>query len=116
MFCVLVNGELVAVFGLKDLLCLDAIWVINELKKRSVEISIVSGNNQESVKSVANVLNVLESHVRFWYSLADKQMYVKQMLAPLKSVVMFCSDGTNDAMALAQASISIHIDGGTDIA
>jgi heavy metal translocating P-type ATPase len=116
MFCVLVNRELVAVFGLKDLLRPDAIRVINELKKRSVEISIVSGDNQESVKSVASVLDVPESHVRFRCSPADKQMYVKQMLAPPKSVVMFCGDGTNDAVALAQASIGMHIDGGTDIA
>ncbi|CUS14361.1 unnamed protein product [Tuber aestivum] len=116
MFCVLVNGELVAVFGLKDLLRPDAIQVINELKKRSVEISIVSGDNQESVKSVASALDVPESHVRFRCSPADKQMYVKEMLAPPTSVVMFCGDGTNDAVALAQASIGMHIDGGTDIA
>jgi len=116
MFCVLVNGELVAVFGVKDLLRLDAIQVINGLKKRSVEISIVSGDNQESVKSVASVLDVPESHVRFRCSPADKQTYVKQMLGPPKSVVMFCGDGTNDAAALAQASIGMHIGGGTDIA
>ncbi|KFX99073.1 hypothetical protein V490_01972 [Pseudogymnoascus sp. VKM F-3557] len=116
MFCVLVNGDLVAVFGLKDLLRPDAIQVINELKKRSVEISIVSGDNQESVESVARVLDVPSSHVRFRCSPADKQVYVKEMLAAPKSVVMFCGDGTNDAVALAQASIGMHIDGGTDIA
>jgi Cu2+-exporting ATPase len=43
-------------------------------------------------------------------------MYVKQILAPPKSVVMFCSNSTNDAVALAQASIGMHIDRGTDIA
>ena len=116
MFCVLVNGELVAVFGLKDLLRPDAIRVINELKKRSIQISIVSGDNHQSVNSVASVLNVPESHVRFRCSPADKQKYVKEMLAPPKSVVMFCGDGTNDAVALAQASIGMHIDGGTEIA
>jgi Cu2+-exporting ATPase len=116
MFCVSVNKDLVAVFGLKDLLRPDAIRVIKELKKRSVEISIVSGDNEESVKSVARVLDVPESHVRFRCSPADKQIYVKQMLAPPNSVVLFCGDGTNDAVALAQASIGMHIDGGTDIA
>ena len=38
------------------------------------------------------------------------------MLAPEKSVVMFCGDGTNDAVALAQASIGMHMNEGTDIA
>jgi len=72
MFCVSVNGDLVAVFSLKDLLRPNAIRVINELKKRSVEISIVSGDNQESVESVARVLDVPASHVRFRCSPADK--------------------------------------------
>ncbi|MCJ1255323.1 hypothetical protein MMC24_003139 [Lignoscripta atroalba] len=116
MFCVSVNGDLVAVFGLKDVLRPDALRVINELKKRSIEISIVSGDNKESVESVARVLDVPESHVRFRCNPAAKQLYVKEMLARPKSVVMFCGDGTNDAVALAQASIGMHIDGGTDIA
>lgn len=116
IFCVLVDGELVAVFGLKDLLRPDAIQVVNELQKRSIEVSIVSGDNRESVRSVASALSIPESHVRFRCSPVDKQMYVKQMLISSKSVVMFCGDGTNDAVALAQASIGLHIHGGTDIA
>ncbi|OBT47419.1 hypothetical protein VE00_03240 [Pseudogymnoascus sp. WSF 3629] len=116
IFCVLVNGELVAIFGLKDLLRPDALLVVNELKKRAVKVSIVSGDNEESVRSIAMALDVPESQIRFRCSPADKQAYVKEMLTSPKSVVMFCGDGTNDAVALAQASIGMHINGGTDIA
>ena len=38
------------------------------------------------------------------------------MLVPEKSVVMFCGDGTNDAVALSQANIGMHMSEGTDIA
>ncbi len=116
MFCVSINGDLVAIFGLKDLLRPDAQHVIEDLKQRSIQVSIVSGDNETSVKSVAHELGIPESHVRFGCSPADKQAYVKQQLLAPKSVVMFCGDGTNDAIALAQASIGMHIDGGTDIA
>jgi Cu2+-exporting ATPase len=110
------DGELVAVFGLKDLLRPDAIETINQLKKRSVEVSIVSGDNKEAVQSVAGLLGIPESHVRSRCSPGDKQVYVKEMLVPKKSVVMFYGDGTNDAVALAQASIGVHMNEGTDIA
>lgn len=49
LFCVSIDGELVAVFGLKDLLRPDAIEAIDQLKKRSVEISIISGDSEEAV-------------------------------------------------------------------
>jgi Cd2+-exporting ATPase len=116
IFCVSMDGELVAVFGLIDLLRPDAIDTINQLKKRSVEVSIVSGDNEEAVKSVARQLGIPESHVRFRCSPEGKQAYVKAMMTPKESIVMFCGDGTNDAVALAQASIGMHMNEGSDIA
>lgn len=102
-------------YGLKDSLRLDTTAVINELKQRNIEISIVSGDNEESVKSVSRGLDLPESHVRFRCSLADKQTYIKE-ISTAKNIVMFCGDGTNDAVALAQAHIGMHVNGGTDIA
>ena len=107
-FCVSVDGEFVAAFGLQDALRPDAIQTIHELKKRSVQVSIVSGDNEEAVKCVAGLLDIPESHLRFRCSPADKQAYVREMLVPEKSVVMFCGDGTNDAVALSSQHRHAH--------
>ncbi|TVY42055.1 P-type cation-transporting ATPase [Lachnellula subtilissima] len=115
VFCITVNKGLVAVYGLKDSLRLDTMAVINELKRRNIEVSIISGDNEESVKSVSRTLDLPESHVRFRCSPADKQIYIKE-ISTAKNIVMFCGDGTNDAVALAQASVGLHVSGGTDIA
>ena len=116
LFCVSVDGNLAAVFGLKDSLRPDAIEVVDELKKRSIDISIVSGDNQEAVQSVARQLRIPGDRIRYGQSPADKQAYAKELLAKKDSVVTFCGDGTNDAAALAQASIGVHMNEGTDIA
>jgi Cu2+-exporting ATPase len=115
MFCVSLDDKLVAVFGLKDRIRPDAIDVIQKLHERSTKVSIVSGDNEESVKSVARQLSVPEANIRYNCGPEEKSHYVKTLLSP-KRVVMFCGDGTNDAVALAQANIGMHINGGTDIA
>ena len=37
-------------------------------------------------------------------------------ISTAKNIVILCGDGMNDAVALAQASIGLHVSGGTDIA
>jgi heavy metal translocating P-type ATPase len=141
MFCVTANSELVAVFALKDCLRPDALETIAELQRRSIEVSIISGDNEAAVHSIATQLSIPTTHVRARCSPQQKQAYVKSLLNPEDShdhancdgnhskhsyspphhanrpVVLFAGDGTNDAPSLAQASIGIHInDGGTDVA
>ena len=116
LFCVSIDGNLAAVFGLKDILRPDAIKVIDELKRRSIDISIVSGDNKEAVQSVARQLRISDDQIRYGQSPADKQAYVKALLTQKDGIVTFCGDGTNDAAALAQASIGVHMNEGTEIA
>ncbi|KAH6670797.1 E1-E2 ATPase-domain-containing protein [Halenospora varia] len=124
-FCVSRDNTLIAVFGLKDTLRPDALEVITQLKKRSIKISLVSGDNEEAVLSVAKQLDIPIQNVRSHCTPADKQAYVKSLLAPSPTtsksktstpIIAFIGDGTNDAPSLAQASIGIHINEGTDIA
>ncbi|KAK5202756.1 hypothetical protein LTR41_011500 [Exophiala xenobiotica] len=45
----------------------------------------------------------------------DKQVYLKNLMTDEKKVVIFCGDGANDAVALAQADIGVHMNSGSEV-
>jgi len=103
-------------FGLQDQLRPDALATVNELKRRSILVSLISGDNHSAVQTIATQLGISTSNVRSRCTQQKKQSYVKEQLLRPNSIVIFCGDGTNDAAALAQASIGMHINEGSDIA
>ncbi|KAI1334794.1 heavy metal translocatin [Xylariaceae sp. FL0016] len=122
-FCVTVDSELQAVFGLKDTRRPDSAAVITELKKRNVSVSILSGDDDGAVQAVATSLGIPPENARSRCSPADKQAYIQELLDQGRDerkksppVVVFVGDGTNDAVALAQATIGVHVNAGTDVA
>lgn len=117
VFCATINDNLVAVYGLQDLLRPDAKSTINELQNRGIGISIVSGDTKESVHFLASDLGIPSSNILPCCTPEEKKAYVKsKLLSSPKSIVLFCGDGTNDAPSLAQASIGVHMTEGTEIA
>ncbi|KAJ3853418.1 copper-translocating P-type ATPase [Lentinula lateritia] len=121
-FCFTVDGSLSAIFGLaEDILRPDAMSTITQLRTWGIAIHILSGDDDGPVRAIASQLDVPEDNVRSRCSPAEKAAYIKALCtAPVESfampyassnapVVIFCGDGTNDAVALAQASIGIHI-------
>ncbi|KAG4433417.1 hypothetical protein IFR05_011103 [Cadophora sp. M221] len=116
IFCVDINGTLAAVFGLEDQIRPDALETINEIKRRDISISLLSGDNEIVVNTIGALLGIPPSNIRSSCTPAQKQAYVKDQLTVPNSTVLFCGDGTNDAIALAQASIGMHMNGGTDVA
>ncbi|KAI1638272.1 copper-translocating P-type ATPase [Biscogniauxia mediterranea] len=120
VFCVTIDSKLHAVFGLSDTVRSDAVETVSELKKKGVHVSLLSGDGEGAVQEVARKLELDPENVRSRCSPGDKQLYIQQLLsAPpgdKKRVVVFVGDGTNDAVALAQATIGVHMNSGTDIA
>ncbi|KAI0007538.1 copper-translocating P-t [Xylariaceae sp. FL0662B] len=126
-FCFTVNDSLAAAFGLEDSLRADAAATVSKLQSRGIAVSLISGDDDGAVRSTAARLNIPDNHVRSRCTPGDKQAYIQSLLAatavPAKRVkqsrppvVVFVGDGTNDAVALAQATIGIHINEGTDVA
>lgn len=124
--CFTIGGNIAAVYGLQDTIRPDAASTILELQRRSIAIHILSGDDDGAVQSAASELSIPGSNVRSRCSPADKRRYIESLQTrppslqgsrkPRKSVVVFIGDGTNDAVALAQATIGVHMSSGTDIA
>ncbi|KAJ6166911.1 p-type copper atpase [Penicillium chermesinum] len=120
VFCFTIDNALQAVYGLEDELRPDAAATIETLQKRDVSVHVVSGDDDGAVHSLASKLGIPGGNVRSRSSPADKKDYIQTLLGTgadgNKPVVVFCGDGTNDAAALAQATIGVHINEGTDVA
>ncbi|OQE80215.1 hypothetical protein PENNAL_c0047G10048 [Penicillium nalgiovense] len=119
-FCFTIDGVLFAVFGLEDSLRSDATHVVNSLQRRGVSVHVVSGDDEGAVQNVATKLRIPDRNVHARSSPADKQVYIKRLLSNSSHgkapIVIFCGDGTNDAVALAQATIGVHMNEGSDVA
>ncbi|KAH8101622.1 heavy metal translocatin [Cristinia sonorae] len=107
-FCVSFNGHLLAAFSLADILRPEAHAVVATLRAQNIEISLLSGDHSVAVNRVASGLGIPPDHVRSGCLPQDKQAYIKE-LTNAGQRVLFCGDGTNDAIALAQASIGVHM-------
>lgn len=121
-FCFTVDDILVAIFGLQDSLRPNSLDTVEQLHNRGVAVHVISGDDDAAVRAVTSQLSIPDDRVRSRCTPADKQAYVQELLAAPKGkappTVIFCGDGTNDAVALAQATIGVHMNdsSGTDVA
>jgi len=112
VFCVTMDDRLIAMFGLKDQIRSDALETVQKLRARGISISLISGDHEGAVSLVASRL---KTSGRSRCTPASKAEYIKSLVDEGKTV-LFVGDGTNDAVALAQASIGLHMNTGTDVA
>lgn len=120
VFCFTVDKSVKAVYGLEDELRPEAAETVATLQTRGVSVHVISGDDDGAVQTLASKLSIPSENVRSRSSPADKKDYIQKLLGSgtdrKKPVIVFCGDGTNDAAALAQATIGVHMNEGTDIA
>ena len=98
------EGALLTRFILADTLRADAIELIEGLRKRGIETTIVSGDSAAAVQRVARELGV--AHHLAGLSPQDKLDEAARLAASGERVLML-GDGVNDAPALAGAHVSV---------
>ena len=98
------EGALLARFVLADTLRADAIELIEGLRQRGIETTIVSGDSAAAVQRAARELGV--AHHLAGLSPQDKLDEAARLAASGERVLML-GDGVNDAPALAGAHVSV---------
>ncbi len=95
------NKTLCALFILEERLKANAKEVIQALQNQGLELEILSGDNESSVKECAKKLGISKYHAHL--TPEDKV----QIISSYKGVCAMVGDGNNDALALKQASVSL---------
>ncbi len=95
------NKTLCALFILEERLKANAKEVIQTLQNQGLELEILSGDNESSVKECAKKLGISKYHANL--TPEDKA----QIISSYKGVCAMVGDGNNDALALKQASVSL---------
>ncbi|KAL9624194.1 MAG: hypothetical protein Q9160_001441 [Pyrenula sp. 1 TL-2023] len=112
-FCLTIGSTKAAIFSLADTLRPSSLPTITSLRALGItSISIVSGDDVGPVQAIAAELGIPESNAHARCSPGDKKNFIESL--PSGEVSIFIGDGTNDAVALAQATVGIHMSDNPD--
>jgi len=108
-----IDGKLEGFLIISDAIKASSKDAIKKLVDEGVEVIMLTGDNHNTAKSVAEELNLTNFKAECLPQ--DKLEEIKKLQAQGKVVAM-AGDGINDAPALAQADIGIAMGTGTDVA
>jgi len=110
-----VDGVLVGCIAIADKLKDEAALTVHGLMKRSIQVFMVTGDNERTAHAIAAQVGIAPDNVFAQVLPKNKAERVRELQARGMQVVMV-GDGINDSPALAQADLGIAIGAGTDVA
>ncbi len=109
-----VDSQVIGLIAIADTIREEAAGVIAALKKRKIQSTIISGDNERVSRTIAGQVGVSEFISGVLPQ--DKSKLIKDFQNKTKGLVGMIGDGINDAPALARANIGFAIGSGTDVA
>lgn len=110
---VVIDNKLAGIIGIADTIKENAKEAIDALKSMSIEVVMLTGDNQRTANAVASRLGI--DRVIAQVLPQEKEQVISKLKGEGKVVAMV-GDGINDAPALARADLGIAIGSGTDVA
>jgi Cu+-exporting ATPase len=110
---VAVNGHTAGVIAIADRIKTTTRDAINALRKDSIRVVMLTGDNRTTAEAVAHELGIEEVEAGV---LPDGKRTVIERLKQQGRIVGMAGDGVNDAPALAAADVGIAMGTGTDVA
>ena len=107
------GGKLVGLIAIADAPRPTAAAMVTDMRKRGVEVAMLTGDNQATAERIAKELGI--QTVIADVLPGQKADKIKELQAQGKKVGMV-GDGVNDAPALIQADVGFAIGAGTDVA
>lgn len=108
-----VDNKALGYVSITDAIKLSSAAAIKLLMDQGVEVIMLTGDNENTAKAVADELHL--SNFKAGFLPEDKLAFIKKLQAEGKIVAM-AGDGINDAPALAQSNVGIAMGTGTDVA
>ena len=107
------ENNVIALLGVKDNVKENAKDVISKLKELGMNVIMLTGDNEETAKSIAKIIGI--DNVIAGVMPEDKAKTIENLKKD-NGLVMMCGDGINDSVSLVKADIGVSVGSGTDVA
>ena len=106
------NGNLVSLIGVKDVIKDNVSDIIKNLKNKHIDVVMLTGDNEQTANIIAKQIGI--DNVVSNITPKNKADEIEKLKK--NGYVMMCGDGINDSVSLVKADIGVSISSGTDIA